>query len=76
MLGIAPKRFDTVDLLRTAGKLIVTMTHSEMLRKAHVNQSLITVPTVGIDYALDTEIWPLLINFCSVALEASGTISV
>lgn len=52
MLGIAPKGFDTVDMLRTADKLIVTVMHSEMLRKAHVNQSLIAAPTLGIDDAI------------------------
>ena len=39
MLGIAPKGFNTVDMLCTTSELIVTVMHSEMLRKAHVNQS-------------------------------------
>ena len=37
MLGIAPKGFNTVDVLRATSKLIVTMMHSEMPGKAHIN---------------------------------------
>ena len=40
---------------RTANKLIVTMMYPEMFGKTHVNQSLITVPTVGIDDTPDTD---------------------
>ena len=74
MLGVAPKRFNTVNMPRTTDKLIVTMMYPEMFGKTHVNQSLITAPTVGIDDTPDTD-RPLM-TFCSVALEASGTISV
>ena len=55
MLGVAPKRFNTVNMPRTANKLIVTMMYPEMFGKTHVNQSLITALTVGIDDALDTD---------------------
>ena len=40
---------------RTANKLIVTMMYPEMFGKTHVNQSLITAPTVGIDDTPDTD---------------------
>ena len=40
---------------RTTNKLIVTMMYPEMFGKTHVNQSLITAPTVGIDDTLDTD---------------------
>ena len=52
MLGVAPKRFNTVS---TTNKLIVTMMYPEMFGKTHVNQSLITAPTVGIDDTLDAD---------------------
>lgn len=55
MLGVAPKRFNTVNMPRTTDKLIVTMMYPEMFGKTHVNQSLITAPTVGIDDTLDTD---------------------
>ena len=55
MLGVAPKRFNTVNMPRTANKLIVTMMYPEMFGKTHINQSLITAPTIGIDDALDTD---------------------
>ena len=55
MLGVAPKRFNTVNMPRTANKLIVTMMYPEMFGKTHVNQSLITAPTVSIDDTPDTD---------------------
>ena len=55
MLGAALKRFNTVNMPRTTNKLIVTMMYPEMFGKTHVNQSLITAPTVGIDDTLDTD---------------------
>ena len=55
MLGVTPKRFNTVNMPRTTDKLIVTMMYPEMFGKTHVNQSLITAPTVGIDDTLDTD---------------------
>ncbi|QNT57953.1 hypothetical protein AABM17_2218 [Neisseria musculi] len=35
MFGIAPKEFDTVDMLHTSGKPIVAVMHAEMLCKTH-----------------------------------------
>ena len=55
MLGVTPKRFNTVNMPRTTDKLIVTMMYPEMFGKTHVNQSLITAPTVCIDDTLDTD---------------------
>ena len=55
MLGIAPKGFNTVNMPRTTDKLIVTMMYPEMFGKTHINQSLITAPTVSIDDTLDTD---------------------
>ncbi len=52
MFGIAPKGFDTVDMLHTSNKLIVAVMHSEMFRKTHADQS-IAPPAVGIDHTLD-----------------------
>ena len=70
----APKGFDTVDMLGTTGKFIITMTHSEMLRKAHIDQPLRTALSISIDDALNRDM--SLITFCNVAFEASETISV
>lgn len=55
MLGIVPKGFNTVDILCTTSELIVTVMHSEMLRKAHVNRSLITAPPISIDDVLNRD---------------------
>ena len=55
MLGVAPKRFNTVNMPRTTDKLIVTMMYPEMFGKTHINQSLITAPTVSIDDTPDTD---------------------
>ena len=49
MLRVAPKRFDTADMLGTTGKFIITMTHSEMLREAHIDQPLITFCNVAFE---------------------------
>ena len=46
---ITPKRLDTVDMLRSAGKFILPVTHLEMLCKTHINQAVITTPAISID---------------------------
>ncbi len=55
VLGIAPKGFDTIDMLYTSNKLIVAVLHSEMFHKTHVDQSMIASPATGIDYTLDRD---------------------
>ena len=55
MLGIAPKKFNAVNMLRAVDNLIASMMPPEMFGKTHVNLSLITAPTVGIDDALDAD---------------------
>lgn len=42
-------------MLCTTSELIVTVMHSEMLRKAHVNRSLITAPPISIDDVLNRD---------------------
>ena len=39
MLGIAPKRLNTVDVVCSTDKFVITEMYSEMLRKAHVDNS-------------------------------------
>ena len=46
---ITPKRLDTVDMPRSAGKFILPVTPPEMLCKTHINQAVITTPAIGID---------------------------
>lgn len=53
MLGIAPKGFNTVDMLHTSSKLIVAVTNSKMFGKTHVDQSLTAPPAVGIGHTLN-----------------------
>ena len=55
MLGAALKRFNTVNMPRTTDKLIATMMSPEIFGKTHVNQPLITAPTVGINDTPDTD---------------------
>ncbi|QNT58830.1 hypothetical protein AABM17_1270 [Neisseria musculi] len=51
MFGIAPKEFDTVDMLHTSGKPIVAVMHAEMLCKTHFGAPL----AIGIGHALDCD---------------------
>ena len=55
MLGAALERFNTVNMPRTTDKLIATMMSPEIFGKTHVNQPLITAPTVGINDTPDTD---------------------
>ncbi|SNU78984.1 Uncharacterised protein [Neisseria zoodegmatis] len=55
MLRVAPKGFNTIDMLSAMSKFIITMTHSEMLREAHINQPLITAPSISMDDALNRD---------------------
>ena len=53
---ITPKRLDTVDILRSAGKFILPVTHPEMLCKTHINQAVITTPAISIDDTLNRNV--------------------
>ena len=50
---ITLKRLDTVNVLRSTSKLILPVMHPEMLCKTHINQTMITAPSVSIDDALN-----------------------
>ena len=50
---ITPKRLDTVNVLRSTSKLILPVMHPKMLCKSHINQTVITAPSVSIDDALN-----------------------
>ncbi len=49
MLGITPKRFDAVNVLHTPGKLVCTMMYPEVFLIAHIDQTVIAAPAVGIN---------------------------
>ena len=49
--GKAPKGFNTVDMVRTAHKLILTMIDPKVLIKANVDQTIIATPAIGVDDA-------------------------
>ena len=50
---ITPKRLNTVNVLRSTSKLILPVIHPKMLCKSHINQTMITAPSVSIDDALN-----------------------
>ena len=50
---ITPKRLNTVNVLRPTSKLILPVIHPKMLCKSHINQTMITAPSVSIDDALN-----------------------
>jgi hypothetical protein len=50
-LGKAPKGFNTVDMMRTAHKLILTMVDPKVFIKANIDQSIVATPTIGVDDA-------------------------
>ena len=54
VLGMAPKAFDTIYMIAiTFRKFIIAMINPEMLFIAKVNQSIITAPAIGINYAFN-----------------------
>jgi hypothetical protein len=48
-LGKAPKGLNTVDMVRTAHKLILSMIDSKVLVKANIYQAIVAPPTIGVD---------------------------
>ena len=47
-----PERLDTINMPLATGKLIVTMVNPEVLIKADIDQSVITTPSIGMDYGI------------------------
>lgn len=50
--GKTPKRFDTVNMPLTTGKLIVTMVNPEMFIKSDIDQSVITAPSIRMNHSI------------------------
>ena len=74
MLDMPPRRFNIVNMLRIAGKLITFVMYLEIFDKTHGNQSLINKPSIYIVDAFNFDI--ASDGLFSVVLEASVTISV
>ena len=69
-LCIAPEVFDAVDVTFARGKLNGPVVDSEMLVKADVNMTIVTVPAVRMNDQPRIRITP-----CRAAFVQSGTIS-
>ena len=74
MLGIGPKGLDTVDVRLLIGKLIDPMVNAEVFGITHVDEPVISAPSVSVD-TLSRSIRPRITGIKSV-FAASGTISV
>ena len=49
--GIRPKTFNTVNVCLLIGKFVMAMLHTKMFLIAKVNKTVITAPSVRVDYA-------------------------
>ena len=74
MLDMPPRRFNIVNMLHIAGKLVTSVMYLEIFDKTHGNQSLINKPSIYIVDVLSFDI--VSDDLVSVVLEASVTISV
>lgn len=75
MLGIAPKRFNHVDMLGVSYKFIVAVINPEIPINANINKSIVATTTIAVKITLLVSTLQRIMS-CSVASEVSGTISV
>ena len=75
MFGITAERLDAVDVPAAFDELVVAVIDPKVLVQAQINQPIVASPTIGMDDAVGVSTLPRMMA-CSVALEASGTISV
>lgn len=52
MFGIAPKRFNPVDMLGASYKFIVAVINPEMPINANIHKPIVATPTIGMDHAV------------------------
>ena len=53
--GEAPKTLDAIDMVLADGKLVSLMVHPQMFLVAHVDQAVVTAPTIGVDDRLEAD---------------------
>src|ERR1039458_8626397 len=51
-LGEAPETFDTVDMMRSAGELIVSVADPEVLVEAQIDEAIVSSPAIGMEHGL------------------------
>ena len=57
-LGIGPERLNPIDVRLVSNKLITSMFNAIMLRIAHVDQTMVSTPTVRMDRTVETDFTP------------------
>jgi hypothetical protein len=58
VLGEAPKRLDTVDVVAAISELVLTVTNPEMFRISDVDKSVVSNPTVGVYNRIEADSTP------------------
>src|ERR1700733_4909028 len=53
--GEAPKTLDAIDMVLADGKLVSLMVPPQMFLVAHVDQAVVTAPTIGVDDRLEAD---------------------
>src|SRR6266581_8064968 len=51
----APEAFDAVDVLRSAGELVVGVADPEVLVEAEIDQAVVTSPAVGMEHGFGSD---------------------
>jgi hypothetical protein len=58
VFGVAPERFNAIDVSAAAHELVVAMIDSKVLVKAHVHQAIIARPTIGVNDTIGVDLAP------------------
>ncbi len=74
MFGMAPKRLDAVDVSAALDEFVAAVIDPKGLAQTQINQPVAASPAVGVEMLLGATLPRIMA--CSVALEASATISV
>ena len=74
MFGMAPKRLDAVDVSAALDEFVAAVIDPKGLVQTQINHPVAASPAVGVEMLLGSTLPRIMA--CSVALEASATISV